>query len=230
MQLEQTLRPTSNTESPAPNTHTHRVAAANWWLPRLEIPARIPGARRPGSSTYTRCPPPAGLAWLPDWPSACDTHTHTHIRSLSVFISWCVGDTSLLQINHYFCPGSEQPNYSIGLFSVMEPEAVVTVLEWVLMVVQLGKCQKEIIPKNETPMVPSGHRRAGRKFLRHTNTSWSKPGTDYKCKITPVPRHGHVPPVGAALANKTPGTQSQVTFVSTKWLPCILGAGNRGRK
>lgn len=99
----------------------------------------------------------------------------------------------------------------------MEHKAVVTVPQWVLMVVQLGNYQKE------TPMPPPGLE--GSSWGIESLSGANQEKTTYKVIL--VPRHGHVPPVGVALADNTPGTQSQVTFVSTKWLPCILGAGHR---
>lgn len=66
-----------------------------------------------------------------------------------------------------------------------------------------------------THMTPRRHRRAGREVLM-ANSSYGKPRTDYKNKNYPG-----FPVICAALSNKTPGTQSQVTFSNTKWLPCI---------
>lgn len=44
-------------------------------------------------------------------------------------------DNCLVDTITIFCPGSVQPNYSIGLFSLVVPAAVVMVLNYVLMVV-----------------------------------------------------------------------------------------------
>lgn len=75
----------SNSLNVLPFPSTHQISTECWRLPRRGFPAEKPGARRLGSSTCIHSPPRAGLAWLPDWPSACKTQIHTR----SVPLIWC---------------------------------------------------------------------------------------------------------------------------------------------